>query len=72
MTQTMSLFTIESLAKLATVHPPPFLSLYQPTHRCHPENRQDPIRFGNLVRELEAALQQEVSGRGDAAPFGPV
>jgi Bacterial archaeo-eukaryotic release factor family 3 len=59
MTHTITLLTIESLARLATVHQPPFLSLYQPTHRRHPENRQDPIRFGNLVKELEASLQQK-------------
>lgn len=35
---------------------PPCLSLYQPTHRHHPDNQQDPIRFGNLVRTLEESL----------------
>jgi len=35
---------------------PPCLSLYQPTHRRHPDNQQDPIRFGNLVKRLEEAL----------------
>lgn len=35
---------------------PPCLSLYQPTHRHRPENRQDPIRFQNLVKALEASL----------------
>jgi len=34
------------------------LSLYQPTHRRHPANQQDPIRFRNLVKELEASLLQ--------------
>ena len=34
----------------------PCVSLYQPTHRHHPDNEQDPIRFGNLVRDLEASL----------------
>lgn len=38
---------------------PPCLSLYQPTSRHHPENRQDPIRFGNLVTELERSLASE-------------
>lgn len=37
----------------------PCLSLYQPTHRCHPENQQDPIRFGNLVKALEGSLEQK-------------
>jgi hypothetical protein len=38
---------------------PPCLSLYQPTHRHHPENQQDPIRFGNLVKALEESLLQQ-------------
>lgn len=37
--------------------PPPCLSLYQPTARHHPGNQQDPIRFRNLVRELERSLR---------------
>ncbi len=32
---------------------PPCLSLYQPTHRTHPDKQQDPIRFRNLLKELE-------------------
>ena len=38
---------------------PPCLSLYQPTHRNHPDNQQDPIRFKNLVKVLEESLQQQ-------------
>lgn len=38
---------------------PPCLSLYQPTHRRHPENQQDPIRFGNLVKTLEESLLRQ-------------
>jgi len=38
---------------------PPCLSLYQPTHRHHPENQQDPIRFKNLVKTLEASLLRQ-------------
>lgn len=37
---------------------PPCISLYQPTHRRHPENQQDAIRFRNLVKEVQASLQQ--------------
>jgi len=59
MAQKATLLTIESLAQLTRAHQPPFLSLYQPTHRHQPENRQDLIRFGNLVKELEASLQQK-------------
>jgi len=51
--------TSESLTELAAARRPPFLSLYQPTHRHSPGNRQDPIRFRNLVKELESSLRQK-------------
>jgi hypothetical protein len=38
---------------------PPCLSLYQPTHRRHPENQQDPTRFRNLVKVLEDSLRNK-------------
>lgn len=44
-------------------HEPPCLSLYQPTHRHHPENQQDPIRFRNLVKAMEASLRQKYGAR---------
>lgn len=59
MIQKKSLLTIESLAELSSVHQPPCLSLYQPTHRRHPDNQQDPIRYGNLVKALEESLLQQ-------------
>jgi hypothetical protein len=59
MTQKKNVLTIDSLAELTLVHQPPCLSLYQPTHRRYPENQQDPIRFGNLIKELEASLRQK-------------
>ncbi len=37
----------------------PCLSLYQRTHRQHPEKAQDPIRFRNLVKQLEESLRQK-------------
>ena len=57
MTPNRNLLTIESLAELASVNQPPCLSLYQPTHRHRPENQQDPIRFRNLLKELETSLR---------------
>ena len=59
MTQTMNALTIESLAELTSTDQQPCLSLFQPTHRRRPENQQDPIRFRNLVKELEALLRQK-------------
>ena len=37
----------------------PFISLYQETHRHKPENRQDLIRFKNLVDEIKDSLKRE-------------
>lgn len=47
---------------------PPCLSLYQPTHRAFPDKQQDPIRFRNLLRELEESLRREYSTR-DVRPL---
>jgi len=41
----------------------PCLSLYQPTHRQHPDNAQDPIRFRNLVKSMEESLGQKYPKR---------
>jgi hypothetical protein len=49
--------TKEELAGLSSEQTPPCLSLYQRTHRHHPENQQDPIRFRNLVKELRTSLE---------------
>jgi Bacterial archaeo-eukaryotic release factor family 3 len=72
MIQNGNLLTIESLAEFTSVHPPPCLSLYQPTHRRRPENQQDPIRYRNLVKQLEASLRQNypaVESRVHLEPF---
>lgn len=51
--------TPASLAELASFSGRPCLSLYQPTHRRHPENQQDPIRFRHLVKALETSLRKQ-------------
>ena len=50
-------------AILAGDHESPCLSLYQPTHRRHPENDQDRIRFRNLVKQMEESLRQKYPKR---------
>ena len=60
----MSLNSVNSVDQDATAglwdeSEPPCLSLYQPTHRNHPDNQQDPIRFRNLVKTLEGSLRQK-------------
>lgn len=49
-------------------HEGPCISLYQPTHRTFPDRKQDPIRFGNLVKEVESSLARQFSGK-DYAPI---
>ena len=49
----------KTLTELTAASEPPCLSLYQPTHRHHPENQQDPIRFRNLLKNLEQALGEK-------------
>lgn len=45
--------------QLLSTHATPCISLYQPTHRSHPDNTQDPIRYRNLLGELEAKLGEQ-------------
>jgi len=49
----------------------PCLSLYQPTHRQHPDNVQDPIRFRNLVKRLAASLRAKYPARDIPTLLGP-
>jgi len=57
--QEITSLTTDVLKELSATENGPCLSLYQPTHRRHPENQEDPIRFRNLVKELEASLHQK-------------
>ncbi|MBA2351470.1 MAG: hypothetical protein ACR2FI_10795 [Burkholderiales bacterium] len=58
----------DSLKEILARREPPCLSLYQPTHRTYPENRQDAIRYGNLLKKIEESLQQHHAAR-DMAPL---
>lgn len=58
MTEFRSTLTPESLARLSSAAEGPFLSIYQGTHRRHPEKQQDPIRFRNLLKQLETSLAE--------------
>ncbi|MCC5792756.1 MAG: hypothetical protein JJT82_09160 [Legionellaceae bacterium] len=57
----MDELTHDRLRQLIQYDQSPCLSLYQPTHRSHPDNQQDSIRFKNLVKGMEASLQQQYS-----------
>lgn len=67
----MNSLTQDYPALLREKHAAPCLSLYQPTHRQHPENVQDPIRFRNLVKQLEASLKQRHPARDIPALLRP-
>ncbi len=58
-THTPDTLTQASLAEMASFEGRPCLSLYQPTHRRHPDNQQDPIRFRHLVNALATSLMQQ-------------
>jgi len=53
----------DTLRALMAEQESPCLSLYQPTNRAIPEKQQDPIRFRNLLKDLEASLAREFPGR---------
>lgn len=46
-----------ALAELASFATPPCLSLYQPTHRHHPDKLQDAIRYRHGLDALQASLR---------------
>jgi len=52
----MELVTRELIQELLSVDQVICLSLYMPTFRTHPEKLQNPIRFKNLVKQLEDSL----------------
>lgn len=56
---------------LSGQHEPPCLSLYQPTHRSHPDNQQDPIRFRNLVKALAESLLRKHPARESTSLLAP-
>lgn len=62
--------TFQELKALQSQQRPPCLSLYQPTHRHHPDNQQDSIRFRNLVAKLEKSLNQKESAKRHASLLG--
>lgn len=45
----MRQITAEHLNSLIAAHEPPCISLYQPTHRRHPEDHQHPIHARSLA-----------------------
>jgi hypothetical protein len=57
----MELLTKELMQELLAADQEPCLSIYLPTHRKHPENLQDTIRYKNLLKQLEVSLARKYS-----------
>ncbi len=53
------LLTQGLIHELLTLNEVPCISLYMPTHRSHPDNIQDTIRFENLVKQVKASLLEK-------------
>lgn len=51
----------ELLDELGAMKADLYVSLYMPTHRVHPENLQDPLRFKELVKKIDQGLQSTFS-----------
>jgi hypothetical protein len=52
----MDIITMAGLKTFLTRYPGWYISLFMPTHRRGRETEQDPIRFRNLLREVEERL----------------
>jgi hypothetical protein len=57
------MITRQDLKELQAITKIPALSLLLPTHRTSPDNKQDPIRVKNLVKEATDRLSEEFSTR---------
>lgn len=68
----MQLLTEKHIQNLLAIEEAPCLSLYMPTYRSHPDNRQDPIRFKNLLKELEQSLIQKYSSEETKIHLAPL
>jgi hypothetical protein len=51
--------TPELIKELLSVTADPVFLLYMPTHRSHPENIQDTIRFKNLLKKVKESLSEK-------------
>ncbi len=61
-------FRAEALQSLLTNGNGPHISLYLPTHRRHPEWKQDPVRFRALLHKAKELLQTRYKSK-DAEAF---
>lgn len=65
----MEYLSLGEMKRLALRQGEPSVSIYMPAHRHHPETDQDPIRFGNQLREIESKLAERSMRSPDIASF---
>ena len=65
-------FRAEELERLLADGPGPRVSVYLPTHRRHPDWKQDPVRFRGLLGQAEALLGKRYQGTDAKAFLGPL
>jgi hypothetical protein len=63
--------TPAALAELSSHQGAPCISILQPTHRRHPENQQDQIRFRQLLKAVETSLRHGHSAESTKALLEP-
>lgn len=63
--------TSELLQELLSIKAEPCISLYMPTHRSHPDNAQDPIRFKNLLKNVKETVSEKFSSVETTALLEP-
>lgn len=64
-------FSQQTLSTLLALADQPNISVFMPTHRTFPQRTQDPIRYKNLIKELDSGLEQHYPQHREAllAPF---
>lgn len=67
----MRQLTTDHLTQILADHDPPCISIYLPTHRLRPDSLQDPIRYRNLLSEVENSLRQQYPSREIQALLRP-
>lgn len=67
----MHSLTVDFKPRVLSRRTGPCLSLYQPTHRHHRDNQQDPVRFRNLTRVLAESLEQQYGSHDATAVLEP-
>ena len=68
----MTSFSSNELADVLAQRSSPCLSLYQPTYRSPPEQRQNGIRFDNLLKQMSDSLENRLGKRAAEELIAPV